>query len=574
MKVRKDFGKTTERVLYEFGPFRVNAEERVLLRDGEVVALTPKVFDILLTLIENAGRVLTKDEMMARVWPQTNVEESNLARNVSTLRRVLGDGVRERRYIETVPWRGYRFIAVVRELLQGPDPIDSLAILPFVNQSPEPAMEYLAEGLTESLIDKLSLVTGLKVMSRNSVFRYGAGTSPMAQVVGKELGVLAVLTGRVRLLDGTLLVSAELTDTSDGCHLWGGQYNRHFADLQSIQETIVQQIAERLRLRLIGGDERFPWQRHTDNSDAYQLYLKGRFFWNKLTPDGVAKSIEFFRQAIAQDPSYAHAHTGLLKAYVYLNQPVEARKSAVKALELAPNLGEARAALGFMKLLYDWDFFGAEHELRQAIRLNPNCAEAHHWYAILLGNMGRHNEAIVEANRARELDPLSPLMNQTVGNVLLLARDYEGAAAALRKTLELDENFAAANSVLGCVYVCEGSYAEALALFERVRALVRGHPGIEPSIKALMAYAYAAWGKRTEALRMIEEVISPPAATPYSIAGVYAVLRENDLAFEWLEKAYEGRSFQLVSLKVDPSLDNIRSDPRFWDLLRRVGLDP
>jgi TolB-like protein/Flp pilus assembly protein TadD len=573
VKVRKDFGKTSERTVYEFGPFRLNLQERVLQRDGVIVPLTPKVFDILLAMLQNAGRLLTKEQMMTLVWPDTNVEESNLARNVSTLRRALGETPRQPRYIETIPWQGYRFVATVRELQQDSDPIDSLAILAFANQSPDPTAEYLSEGITESLIDKLSLITGLKVMSRNSVFRYSAGSSPDARSVGDALGVRAVLTGRVRLLDAILLVSVELTDARDGRHLWGSQYNRPITDLLSMQEAISQQIAERLRLRLTGRDQQILSGRHTEDPDAYQLYLRGRYFWNKLTPDGMARSIDQFRQAAEKDPNYAHAHAGLLRAHLYMNQPVEARKAAARALELDPNLGEAHAALGFLKLLYDWDFSGAEHELLLAIRLNPNHADAHHWYAILLANLGRHSEAIHEAERARELDPLSLLMNQTAGNVLLLARDYDGAVAALRKTLELDENFPAANSVLGCAYVCKGSYPEALAQFEKVRALAGGHPGVDASIKALMAYAYAASGKRAESLEIIEEISNPPAATPYSIAGVYAVLGEKELAFNWLEKAYQSRSFQLISLKVDPTLDNIRSDPRFSDLVTRVGLN-
>jgi len=571
LKVRKDFGKTGERVFYEFGPFRVNAYERVVQRDGKPVSLTPKVFDILLLLIQNAGRVLTKEEMLSLVWPDKSVEESNLARNVSTLRKNLGEATHEP-YIETIPWRGYRFVAAVGELYEDLEPIDSLAILPFQNHSPEPVAEFLSEGITESLIDKLSLVSGLKVMSRNSVFRYKAADAPSARTVGTELGVRAVLMGRVRQLDEILVVHVELIDARDDRHLWGGQYNRQITDLISMQEAISQQIAERLRLKLTGRDKQVLSEKQTEDFDAYQLYLKGRYFWNKLTPDGVTRSIELFTQAAEKDSSYAQAHAGLLKSYVYLNQPGEARKAAARALELDPDLAEVHAALGFLKLLYDWDFAGAEEELREALRLNPNCAEAHHWYAILLANMGRHSQAIHEARCARELDPLSLLMNQTAGNVLLLARDYDGAVTALRKTLELDENFAAANSVLGCAYICKGSYPEALAQFEKVRALAGGHPGVDASIKALMALVYAAWGKRTEALKTIEEITNPPAATPYSIAGIYAGLGEKDLAFEWLEKAYKARSFQLVSLKVDPSLDNIRSDSRFANLLSRVGL--
>ena len=569
MKVRKEFGKSKERIFYEFGPFRVDARERALQRDGRVVPLTPKVFDILLLLIQNSGRILTKNEMMTLVWRDTMVEESNLTRNVSTLRKALGEDTDHPLYIETIPWRGYRFVASVRESRDEFDVIDSLAVLPFVNESSDPSIEYLSEGTTETLIHKLSLLDKLRVVSRNSSFRYKG----RAQAAGRELGVRAVLTGRLRCLDANVLVSVELVDTEDDRHIWGGQYNRELSDIFSTQETISQQIVERLQLKLSSQDKERLARPHTENSEAYQAYLKGCYFWNKLTPDGVAKGLEFFQQAIEKDPRYALAYAGLVRAHTYLNQPAEARRAATKAVELDPNLGEVHAALGFFKFLYDWDFAGAEKELKYGIELNPNYAEAHHWYAIYLANVGMFEEAVYEARRAQELDPLSLLMNQTAGNVLLLARDYDGAVAALRKTLELDANFAAAHSVLGCVYSRKRMYPEALAEFEKVRSLAGTNPMVDASIKALIACVYAAWGKRTEALGLLEEIQSPPMTTPYSIAGVYAELGENDRAFEWLNKAYPSRSFDLVSLKVDPRFDNIRPDPRFHEMLRRIGLD-
>jgi TolB-like protein/Flp pilus assembly protein TadD len=552
----------------------MDVRERVVQRDGKVLPLTPKVFDILLVMVQNAGRILLKDEMMRLVWPDTMVEESNLTRNVSTLRKALGEKPNECRYIETIPWRGYRFVGeVVRHETEA---IESLAVLPFVNDSADPSTEYLSEGITDSLINKLSLLASLRVVSRNSVFRYKARDPkenfPDAAIVGRELGVRAVLTGRIRCVDGIVLVSAELVDASDDRHIWGGQYNRQFPDILSMQETLAQEIAGQLRLKLSGQDKERLERRHTENPEAYQLYLRGRYFWNKLTPDGVRKAQEFFQQAVDLDSGYALAYTGLMNSYTSLNQPVEARKAAARALELDPDLGEAHAALGFLKFLYDWDFSGAEIELKRSIALNPNYAEAHHWYAIYLGNVGRFQEAVQAAKRARELDPLSLLMNQTAGNVLMLARDYDGAVAALHKTLELDANFAAAHSVLGSVYCRQGKFEEAVAELEKVRSLAGGHPLVDANIKALAGWVYAAWGKTNEARNLLAEISNPPGATPYNIAAVYAVLGETDSALEWLQRAYQSRSFELVSLKVDSRFDKIRPDSRFADLVQRVGL--
>lgn len=575
MKVRKDFGKTKERIFYEFGPFRVDARERVLRRGEELVRLTPKVFDILEVLIQNSGCVLTKDELMKRVWPDTMVEESNLARNVSTLRKALNERPDQCHYIETIPWRGYRFAAAVTKSHDASRVIDSIAVLPFINESSDSSAEYLSDGITDGLINKLSLLRNLKVMSRNSVFHCQArngGTLPDAETVGRELGVLCVLTGRIRVAGEIVLVSVELIDATDNRQLWGAQYNRQFSDMATLQETISRQIANRLQLNMTGKDRERLSQPHTNNTEAYQLHLKGRYFWNKLTVEGVRKAIDMFEQAIEKDPGYALAYTGLLDCHIYCNNPVEARKALAKALELDPDLGEAHASSGFFKFIYDWDFSGCEKELKQAIELSPNYPQAHHWYAIYLAHAGRHGEAIDEAKRAQELDPLSTLMNQTLGNTLMLARDYDGAIDALQKTLELDSHFAAAHSVLGYVYTFKGMYAEALQQLARVAALAGGNPAIDASIKILTALVYARCGQATEALQLVERVSRLPEASPYSIAGVYAALGEADQAFAFLNRAYQARSFQLVSLNVDPGLDGIRTDPRFDDLLRRIGL--
>ena len=576
MEVRKDFGKNQERVFFEFGPFRLDVRERLLRRDGELVPLTPKLFDILLVLILNNGHILTKDEMMRLVWPDAMVEESNLSRNVSSLRKALGEKPAEDPYIETIPWRGYRFVAELKEIRETAEPIDSLAVLPFVNESGDPTAEYLSDGITDSLIQKLALLSNLKVMSRNAVFRYKT-VDPNAlpqdvAAIGRELSVRAVLTGRIKLVDGILLLNVELVDSVDSRHLWGAQYNREFAGIFAMQETISREIADRLRVQLSGDEKQRLAKRFTEDTDAYQLYLKGRFFWNKLTVEGMRKAIEYFQLALEKDPGFALAYAGLTSCYGSMGNSHEGRTSALKALALDPSLGEVHASLGFFKFLTDWDFSGAEQEFNLAIQLNPNCAEARFMHAIFLANMGRHEEAVREANRARELDPLSSLMNQTAGNVYMLARDYGRAIEALRKTLELDANFAAAHSVLGFVYAHKSMWEEAISEFDKASALAGRHPQIDGSIKTLKGYAYAVAGKKSEAMKAIAEVSDQSEFLAYSIAGIYSALADTDRAFEWLDKACQSHSFQLVSLKVDPCFDNIRSDPRFPDVLRQVGL--
>ena len=317
MKVRKDFGKNSERISFEFGPFKVDSRERSVRRSGKLLPLTPKAFDILLVLIQNPDRILEKGDIMKQVWPDTAVEESNLARNVSTLRKALDDDANNSKYIETVPWRGYRFIAGIRKLHEEADTIDSLAVLPFVNEGNGPNAEYLSDGITESLIHKLSLLHNLKVMSYQSIFKYKVRMQteefPEAKKVGLELGVGAVLTGHIRLVDDAVQVGVELVDTSDNHHLWGAQYNRTLSKIITLQETISRQIAEQLKLTLTGQDNQRLARPQTENPEAYELYLKGRYVLNRMTLENLHKGIELFKQAIEKDPDYALAYTGLLR---------------------------------------------------------------------------------------------------------------------------------------------------------------------------------------------------------------------------------------------------------------------
>ena len=373
-------------IAYEFGPFRADAHERLLRRGDQVVPLTPKVFDILLFLVQNSGRLLTKDELIEHVWPDTTVEESNLARNVSSLRKALGETRDEPRYIETIPGRGYRCVASVQEVSDSPVAGDSLAVLPFAGEGLDPETEYLPNGLTSILIDKLSRLPGLKVLSSSAVFRYrernaGTGVADLA-VVGRELGVRAVVTGRVvKIKTGdSLIVDVELVDARDNTHVWGGQYHRSLSDMLTMQEMISQDISDRLRLRLTTRDRKRMDRRDTENAAAHLLYLKGRFFSQKVTMEGVQKGLELFQQAVEKDPTYALAYVGLMNCHTSLGSPAEAKRAANKALELDPLLGEAHASLAFAAFLYDWDWDGAERGFRQAIELNPNHADAHHWH--------------------------------------------------------------------------------------------------------------------------------------------------------------------------------------------------
>jgi DNA-binding winged helix-turn-helix (wHTH) protein/tetratricopeptide (TPR) repeat protein len=557
---------------YEFGPFRVDARERQLTRDGAVVPLRPKVFDILLMLVQNSGHILTKDDVMKNVWSNTAVEEGNISRTISTLREALGEGPREHQYIETIPWRGYRFVANVREVAveETVQRIDSIAVLPFVSINGDAKTEYLVDGITDSLIRSLAHSTDIRVTSRNSAFRY-KGREVDAQTVGRELKVQALVLGRVAQSDQSLSVSIELIDTRDDRHVWGAQYIRPNDDLLAVCDTISSKIGEKLRLAPTAQERLIPTC-HSPNHEAHVLYLKGRYHFNKLTWDGVQKAKEYLHQATELDREYALAYAALSDCHNYLAERVEAKAAILKALELDDALGEAYSSLGFFRFLYEWDFAGAETSFKRSLALNDNYAEAHHWYAIYLANLGRHEEAEREAKRAVELDPLSLLMNMTAALNFYLAREHDRAIEQLQKVLELDPNFLPARSVMGNVLVQKQLYEGAISEFQKVLELVKGLTAVEASVKAIMAHAYARWGKRSDALKLLEDVIASGTPLHYLIAGVHAALGEVDSGFACLDKAYEQHDLQLVSLKVDPSLDGMRADPRFDNLIRAVGI--
>ncbi|HEX2713824.1 MAG TPA: protein kinase, partial [Candidatus Acidoferrales bacterium] len=459
--------------------------------------------------------------------------------------------------------------------------IDSVAVLPFANASGDPNTEYLSDGISEGIINSLSRLPNLRVMARSTVFRY-KGKEADPQKVGHDLGVRTVLAGRLLQRGDTLVVQAELVDVVRGSQLWGEQYNRKLADIFAVQEDISREISEKLRLRLTGGEKTRLAKRPTENIEAYQLYLKGRYYWNKRTEEGFRRAIEYFSEATEKDRKYALAHTGLADSYISLGvyhllpakeAYAKAREAATKALELDDTVAEAHNALAEVKEDHDWDWPGAESEFRRAVELNPGYAAAHQWYGELLGRLGRHEEALAEIKRAQQLDPLSLIINTVNGVILQMAGRDDLAIEQLRKTLEIDPSFAHAHYFLGRVYVRKGAFAEAIPEFQRAITL---SPNIT-QYKAGLGYAYARAGKSAEARKLLSELKEYSKRRYVSwldLATIYAGLGEKDQAFASLEKAYEQREPLLIEARVEPLFDPLRSDPRFADLLRRLGLPP
>jgi serine/threonine protein kinase/tetratricopeptide (TPR) repeat protein len=459
--------------------------------------------------------------------------------------------------------------------------IDSIAVLPFENRSIDAETEYLSDGLAESLIYRLSQLPNLRVTPTSVAFRYKDKQADAVKA-GNELGVSAVLSGRIIQRGDNLTISAELVDVRYNKLLWGEQYERKMSDLLSTQREIAREIVDKLKLK-VSGEEKGLAKHYTESNDAYQLYLRGRFYWNKRTEEGMRKSIEYYQQSIDRDPNFALAYSGLADAYDLLGAPdatgamapdeamPKARTAALKALEIDNTLGEPHVSLAHVKYYYDHDFTASESEYKRAIELNPNYPQAHAWYSVFLMSVGRFDEALTQIRRAQELDPLSLPINMSVGWVLLTARQNDQSVEQLRKTLEMDPNFVLAHHRLGLVYEQQGKYEEAIAEFKQVVNLTSGKSlGI-----AALSHAYAMSGQRAEAQKLLAELQEQSKVrfvSPTSVAVIFAALGDKDQAFAWLEKAEKGHDGILVRLKVDSRFDSLRSDPRFADLVRRVGL--
>jgi serine/threonine-protein kinase len=458
--------------------------------------------------------------------------------------------------------------------------LDSLAVLPFENVGNDQTMDYLSDGITESLINGLSKLSNLTVMSRSSVFHYkGKETDP--QKAGKELGVKAVLTGRVTQRGENLIISTELVNVSNNSHIWGDQYNRNLSDIFSVQEEIAWEISRNLSVTLGRDEEKKLTKRSTENTEAYQLYLKGRFHWNKRKADDLHKAVEYYNQAIQVDPNYALAYAGLASTYVLLPEYAGLRpKDAIpkieaavkKASELDPTIAEPHAALGLMRTLFGHDWKGAEDEFKRAIELDPGYPTTHHWYCVCLRQQGKNEQSLAEIQRAQELDPLSIIINQNVAEVFIAMRQYDRALEQLKKTLELDPNFPGAREDLGLVYAQQGKFEEALSELQRVREIVG--PDNLYGLQSL-GFVYAIAGKKDEAVRILNRLLAlSKQGSPMSvqIAMVYAGLGEKGKACEWLEKGYDEQDQFLGYLMSVPEWDSLHSDPRFTALLKKMGL--
>jgi eukaryotic-like serine/threonine-protein kinase len=452
--------------------------------------------------------------------------------------------------------------------------IESIAVLPFENQNRDAETDYMSDGLTDSIINSLTQLPNLKVIARSSVFRYkGKQTDPL--VVARELGVRAVLTGRILQRGDNLTISTELIDARDNKQIWGEQYQRNISDLLAVQREIAQEITSNLKLKLSPTEQGQIAKRYTENPEAYQLFLKGRFHWNKRTRSDLDKSIEYFDQAIERDPNYALAYAGLsdswfTKGWYRWSTPDEAyrraRVAALKALALDANLAEAHTALAIVKMNFDYDWQGADNEFKRALELNPKYATAHHRYSLFLPVVGRMDEAVAEAWKAQELDPLSLIINENVGDMLCLARRYDEAEKQLLKTIELDPSFQVAHGTLARVYGRKGMYE---------KSLEEGWKGAPPEELARIKKIYAESGMAgvwKDDLQYLLEEAKKGKEDPFWIANAYAHLGDKDKAFEWLNRAVDQRAMKFTYLIPDEGWDSFRSDPRYIALLQRVGL--
>ena len=459
---------------------------------------------------------------------------------------------------------------------RGTKAIDSLAVLPLANALHDAGADYITDGITEGLINRLSQLPKMKVMARSTVFRY-KNRDTDALAIGRELRVRAVITGVVKAAGDRLQLSIEMVDTSDGSQIWGETYTRDHAELSKLSAEIAHEIAEKLRVRLTGAEKKKLRRRTTESGEAYQLYLKGRYHWNKRTGDGLRRGIAFFREAIESDPSFASAYSGLADCFITLgtNIPLppheampKAKAAAMKAIEINDALAEPWASLGAVRWWFEWDWEGAEEAYRRAIELNPNYATAHDGYSMLLSARGRFDEAVEQVTKACDLDPLSLICAVHAGWPLYFARDYEGAIRRFRKALELDEHFIPAHGWLGMALGQQRRYAEAIDAFHRALEVER-----ISILKAMLAHTHAIAGNREQALALLEELERERTEryiSPYDIALVHAALGDTPRALEHLRAAVEDRSAWMVFFEVDPRLDPLRGERAFREIAEGI----
>ena len=612
---------------YEFEDFRLDSVRGVLFRGDEIVNITPKAVEILALLVGRNGEIVTKDEIFAGVWPDSYVEEANLSHHIFKLRSALGESD-TRKLIETVPKRGYRFVGRINEatnmevspastriqfgwklpavvllvLIAGAasfiwyaasrreaevpprasGAVSTIAVLPFVNESGDDEIEYLADGLTETLIGRFSETESLRVKPYTTVARY-KNSQLVPEAIGKELNVGSLLTGRITKRGESIRLFVSLVDVASGYQTWGKQYDRDVGSLAMLQADVIRDMSDYLPAKISGSDQNRLLTPATGNSAAYILYLKGRYQLNRKTIDGLKKAVEHFNEAAAIDRSYALAYSGIADAYnqmgLWVTMPPadtfpKAKVAAEHALSLDSRLAEARTALAWAKFYYDWDFVGAEKDLQQAIRENPNYAFARESYAVLIYETtpARRDEALRELQSANEMDPvaLSPYFWR--GAINYFEGNYEQALRELQETQNIDPNFTLGLALKGAVYREMGDHKQYLDHWLRASPL-EGVDLSEPEINSLRQ-AYAKDGLKGYEIAYAELLQRKSAhkyVSPLFVAMHYSIAGENELAFEWLERAVAERSSWLVELKVDPAWKNLHGDPRYRELLIRLG---
>ena len=591
---------------YEFGPFQLDLEQRILWKEGQPLTLAPKVFDTLLVLIERRERIIGKEELMRALWPDTSVEESNLSQNIFMLRKILREGGPDNEpYIQTIKKRGYRFTCPVKEIQEERSPsvtpegsedrdtstepeipsrqanaTTSIAVLPMVNETNDSTVEYLSDGITESIINILSQLPQVRVVARSLVYRY-RGKELDALKIGRELGADVVLVGRIVVLGNKLIIRAELVEVSSGWQLWGEHYHTTLSDILTVQDEVATNISAKLRIKLTEEEKKRLGKHNTDNPEAYENYLKGRYYCNKRTSAGYEKAIEYFEQAIKLDPGYALAYSGLADSYVAFDfygvlPPWEtspkAKKAAIAAILINDSLAEAHTSLACVKMMYERDWSNAEKEFKRAIELDPNYAQAHNWYSHFLMAMGRIEESLAESEKALKLDPLDDSINQYLGWHYLHARQFDRAIGQLEKTLTENPEFFLARVTLGMAYEQNGELDKAIAEFQMAYELEKNNV-----VLGFLGHAYAMAGNTEAAQKILTELeeLSRRVYVPaYSIALIYTALGETDDAFEWFEKAYAAQNEWLNWLKTAPEVDSLRADPRFTELLLSLNLVP
>lgn len=586
-----------------FGVFELDLRSRELRQQGSKVTLQDQPFQVLALLIERAGEVVTREDLRAALWPaDTFVDfEDGLNTAVKKIRTALGDSADHPQFVETLPRRGYRFIAPVEHpatqtgrdeggdvpaeapaRAAGQNSISSVAVLPLLNLSGDPAQEYFADGMTEALTTNLAQIRALRVISRTSAMKYKHTSKSMPEI-GRELNVEGVVEGAVSRSHDHVRVTAQLIHALADAHLWAKTYEREIHDVLFLQSEVALAIATEVHIRLTSSEKARLSRSRSVKPEALEAYLMGRYFWSRRTEEALTRAMEYFQKAIQEDSDYAQAYAGLADCYTMLawnsmRPPKEAlpkgRAAALTALNLDEHLAEAHSSLAVTLMFHDWDWAGAEREFKRSIELNPSYGVARPWYAFELAALGRHMEAGVECQRALGIDPLSMPILASSAFVFYLARQYDRSLDLSRRMLEMDSaGFYQAYFVLGTAYEPKGMWDQAIRAFESAVAISNRNP----HMLAGLGHALAASGQTTGAREVLDELrarADRQYIAPFNVAMVFAGLGMKEEALDWLERAYEDRSIWMIFVDAFPLFDRLRPEPRFQALTRRMGFPP